>query len=58
MLEVSKIIRGKDRVNGQCLFPIIGISKTRGHIFEGGFKGDLGGQSFTQNSCQKTVTGI
>ena len=31
LIEVYKIMRGIDKVNGQGLFPRVGESKTRGH---------------------------
>eukprot|EP00061_Rhincodon_typus_P005605 g25314.t1 len=34
LIEVYKIMRGIDRVDGRCLFPKMGNFKTRGHIFK------------------------
>eukprot|EP00061_Rhincodon_typus_P018853 g48208.t1 len=34
LIEVYKIMRGVDRVDGSCLFPKMGDFKTKGHIFK------------------------
>eukprot|EP00061_Rhincodon_typus_P012167 g37735.t1 len=34
LIQVYKIMRGIDRIDGSCLFPRMGDFKTRGHIFK------------------------
>eukprot|EP00061_Rhincodon_typus_P010471 g34788.t1 len=51
LIEVYKIMRGIDKVNSKCLFPMVQEFKSRGHIFKvrgERFKKDLRGNFFTQ----------
>ena len=51
LIEVYKMIRGIDRVDGQRLFPRLEMASTRGHNFKvsgSRYRGDVRGRFFTQ----------